>query len=385
MNIAFVHDSFPSGGAERITIDISRYLRLSCSGYRIFVYCQALTEELLTDEVSDLITVRKLDCRTNVEKSKLIEKCILDDSIDVLVQVVHKVHDVEGIKLRTGVKVVMSNHGEPFWQRYRFSAKKAAKNPLAWKLYLRFIYECCGRAMKKAIKQTKVNYMSCDAYTVLCDSYRSTICRRLRLDEADSHIVVIGNSEPAVADVCYDKEKLIMYCGRIYNSTKRVDRLLRIWKRVQKDMPDWRLVIVGDGPDRSAVEKQIRDYKIERVSITGWTADVASYYRRASVCCLTSQTESWGLALTEAQVNGVIPVAFGCSAGVRSILEPSGVNGYPVPPYDEKKYAETLLHIACMDDSQLLELRKNVVAKAAEYSVDTVGAKWKDLFDSLVS
>jgi glycosyltransferase involved in cell wall biosynthesis len=309
----------------------------------------------------------------------------VEDSIDVLVQVVHKVYDVEGIKQRTGVKVVMSNHGEPFWQRYRFSAKKAARNPLAWKLYLRFVYECCGRAMKKAIRQTEINYKSCDAYTVLCDSYKSTICRRLGLDELESHIVVIGNSEPAVADVCFDKEKLIMYCGRIYNSTKRVDRLLRIWKFVQDEMPDWKLVIVGDGSDRPAVERQIRDQKIERVSITGWIADVASYYRRASVCCLTSQTESWGLTLTEAQVNGVIPVAFGCSAGVRSILEPSGVNGYIVPPYDEKKYADTLLHIAHMADEQLLELRKNVVAKATEYSVDTVGTKWKDLFDSLVS
>ena len=78
-----------------------------------------------------------------------------------------------------------------------------------------------------------------------------------------------------------------MYCGRLYNARKAIDALLRIWKRVQGELTDWKLGLVGDGPDRESLQKQVASDKLERVVFAGWTADVASYYRKASiVCCI---------------------------------------------------------------------------------------------------
>ena len=37
MKIAFIHNRFPAGGAERITIDIARYLH-DVGGYEVYVY-----------------------------------------------------------------------------------------------------------------------------------------------------------------------------------------------------------------------------------------------------------------------------------------------------------------------------------------------------------
>lgn len=384
MNIAFVHDSFPLGGAERVTIDIARYLKSIDKGYNIYVYCKQRMAELLRDDINGIITIREFKCATNKEKSLKVEQLIREDGIDVLVQVVHRIYDIQGIKERTGVKVVMGNHGVPFWQSYNYIARKQRRWPLLWKIYFRFIYETFGRAMRKAESTTLDDYNFSDAYVVLCDGYRKEICNRLKINESDSHIVVIGNSETTVSDVCYDKEKLILYCGRLYNPTKRVDRLLRIWKRVQDDMKDWRLVLIGDGPHQKELEKMICSEGIERVSMPGWIRDVDQYYRKASIVCLTSQTESWGLVLTEAQVNGAIPVAFGCSEGVKHILTPSGVNGFIIPPYDEEKYAETLKHIAQMSEEEQMRIRHNVVNKGKEYSIEKVGKLWDDLFTGLM-
>lgn len=385
MNIAFVHDSFPSGGAERVTIDIARYLKSLCKGYSVYVYCRECTSVLLSDDILSFITIRQIDFKTNKEKSQRVEQLILSDSIDIIVQVVHSLYDISGIKERTGVKVVMSNHGEPFWQRYHYCARKQRKHPLLWKICLQFIYEYCGYAMSKAVKATIKNYNSCDAYTVLCDSYKKTICRKLNIDESMSHIVVIGNSEAAVKNVCFDKQKIILYCGRLYNPTKRVDRLLRIWKRIQNDLPDWRLIILGGGPHKLELERMIADNGIERVDMVGWVRDVDEYYRNASILCLTSQTESWGLVLTEAQVNAVIPVAFCCSEGVKHILSPSGINGFCVTPFDEEEYADTLKLIADMSVDEQMQIRRNVVIKGSEYSIDKVGKHWDNLFSGLLS
>lgn len=385
MNIAFIHDIFPAGGAERVTIDIATYLSSLDRGYNIFVYCQGITHELMTPNISEVMTIRTLRVKTNAEKSHKIEKLIVSDKIDIVVQVVHRLADIEGIRRRTGVKVVMANHGEPFWQRYRIIHKKKLHSPIAWALYKRFWYVNMGHAMKKAISITQKNYNSCDAYVVLCDEYKNAICQRLGLIPEQSHIIPIGNSERPVDDVCYDKENIIMYCGRLYNATKAIDALLRIWKRVQGELTDWKLVLVGDGPDRESLQKQVASDKLERVVFAGWTADVASYYRKASIVCLTSRTESWGLALTEAQTNGVIPIAYCCSEGVKAILSPSGINGFTVTPGDEEEYARVLLTVVNMSEVEKMKIRRNVVKKALEYSPETVGKQWDQLFTGLCS
>lgn len=109
---------------------------------------------------------------------------------------------------------------------------------------------------------------------------------------------------------------------------------------------------------------------------------MSGFYRDASVLCLTSTFEGWGLCLTEAQANGVVPVAYDCGAGVREIISPSGVNGFLVSPFNQSKYARTLLKLLKSPD-MLKQMQQNVVVKAQEYSPQIVGKKWKELFESL--
>ena len=97
----------------------------------------------------------------------------------------------------------------------------------------------------------------------------------------------------------------------------------------------------------------------------------------------TSAFEGWPLCLTEAQANGVVPVAFDCVAGIRQILSPSGVNGCLVPSFSLHKYAEMLLSLL-MDSEKLQKMRNNVILKSKEYSPEIVGQKWLGLFESLL-
>jgi glycosyltransferase involved in cell wall biosynthesis len=223
-----------------------------------------------------------------------------------------------------------------------------------------------------------------DAYTVLCEEYKHDVCRALGIAPETSRVVAIENSEATVTDVNYHKEKIILFCGRLVNVSKRLDRLLRIWGMIQHKLPDYRLVIVGDGEYRKAMEAQIAHEHLERVEMVGQRTDVDTFYRKASIVALTSQYEGWGLCLTEGQAHGCIPIAFGCSAGVRTILSPSGINGFIVEPYDERAYAETLLHIATMGDHERETIRHNVVAKSANYAPHIIMQKWADLIASLL-
>jgi glycosyltransferase involved in cell wall biosynthesis len=383
--IAFVHNWFPAGGAERVTIDIAEYLNM-VGGYEVYVFATHLSESMLTEKVQKVVHLRSIPSQAiPSRRSAAIEKLLVDEHIDILVQVVKSLPDIEGIKARTGCKVVLACHGEPFWQRHAIMhrRRKGFFRKLLWYLYNKRRFEDGTLAMKLAVERSRHDYVSCDAYTVLCEPYRTETAEVLGLDPVDNHIYVIENPENPVDDVCLEKENVMLFCGRFENWSKRIDRLLRIWSKVQGALPDWRLVLVGDGRDGKMLRELAGELGLERVSFEGMQTDVRPYYAEASVLCLTSETEGWPLTLTEGQANGCICVAFGCTSGVKEILSPDGECGFIVPPYDEDMYAQVLLKIASMDKESQITMRRRAVERRLEYTPEKIAVKWKSLFDML--
>lgn len=383
--IAFIHNNFPAGGAERVTIDIAAYLS-AFEGYEVYVYASRISEVLMTEDMRKTFTLRKIPTQAvPSRRAREIERHVVNDGIDVLVQVTKAIPGIEEIKKNTGVKTVVSCHGEPFWQRHAivYRRQKGLVRKIMWNLYNKKRYEDGTLAMKKAVSRTLREYNNCDAYTVLCKPYKFETAEKLGLDPERSHIYPIENSEYTVDDVNYSKENILLFCGRFENWSKRIDRLLRIWSKVQNKMPDWRLVLVGDGENWEELKQMAADMSLERVSFEGRRTNVADYYRKASVVALTSETEGWGLALTEAQAQGCICIAFGCTSGVREVLSPDRECGFIVPPFDEDAYAETLLSIASMPEDEKLRIRKNAVASRLNYTPEIISEKWRLLFDEL--
>lgn len=380
-NIAFIHNKFPAGGAERITIDIAQYLT-KCdktnNKYKIYVFTTSENKSLYNNTLSEYITIVKISGST-IAKSRDIEKLINKLNINILVQVVDYIYDIAGIWKRTGIKLVFANHGEPFWQRYSIIARRQNTflKKILWKLLWNRIYpdDKGGKAKQMAIKRSFKIYNSCDIYTVLCDSYKKQTCSVFGITPKDSHIVAIENLEKIRENVNYDKENTILFCGRLDNRYKRIDRVLRIWAMIQDRLNDWNLEIVGDGPDRKELEQLSAKLKLKRISFEGEHKDIQQYYDKASILVLTSQSEGWGLCLTEAQASGVIPIAFACSAGVEEVINKSGEYGFTVESFDENKFAETLINVTSLPKKDIDRIRHNAVAFRAKFSPEIIAEK----------
>lgn len=381
MRIAFVHNSFPGGGAERITMDIARYLK-PFDAYDIYVYATHIGA--VPSDVQDCLTVRKIPSQAvQSKRSKAMENLIGKDRIDILVEVTKSVYDIDGIRSRTGVKTILACHGEVFWQRYVIMHRRQKKK-LLWNLFYKKKYADGSLALEKAQSRTRFDYDHCDAYTVLCQEYKNQLERSLGIEPGKSKVVVIENPEKVVEAPNLDKENEILFCGRFENWSKRIDRLLRIWAKVQDELPSWRLTLVGDGPAMAYLKDLACRLALERVSFEGSQANVAPYYDRASVVCLTSQTEGWPLALTEAQARGCIGVAFASTAGIREILSPYGKCGFPVEPFSEDEFAAVLLRIASSREEDLRRIRLQGIEKRRKYSPSLISHRWKELFDALI-
>ena len=62
---------------------------------------------------------------------------------------------------------------------------------------------------------------------------------------------------------------------------------------------------------------------------------------------------------------------------------PDGECGFVVPPFDEERYADTLLAIAAMDDASRMAIRQRAVAKRLRYAPEIISEKWRILFEHL--
>lgn len=101
------------------------------------------------------------------------------------------------------------------------------------------------------------------------------------------------------------QEPLIIGSVGALRKEKRFDRLIDAFG-LTLSMQDARLLIVGDGPEREALEAQVRHLGIhEAVEFAGARDDIADQLRRMSIYALTSDTEQMPISLVEAMASGL--------------------------------------------------------------------------------
>ncbi|MCH5331711.1 MAG: glycosyltransferase [Alistipes sp.] len=171
------------------------------------------------------------------------------------------------------------------------------------------------------------------------------------------------------------KEKIVLYVGRLDNRQKKVQYLLDIWKSVSKQVPDWKLVIVGEGKDGASLKAKAA--KIRNVEFCGYQ-DPTSYYERASILCMTSIFEGFPMVLTETMQHGCVPIAFDSFAAIYDIITP-GIDGEIVKAFDKREYVNKLIHLIKCEDYRN-ELATAAKRNVKRYDLENIIEQWDALF-----
>lgn len=118
---------------------------------------------------------------------------------------------------------------------------------------------------------------------------------------------------------------------------KGQDVLLRAWDTVVRTVPDARLVLVGDGPDRDRLRRDAPG----SVLFTGAVADTSVWYQAADLAVLPSRWEGMALAPLEAMACGV-PVLVTDVDGARESLPPALTARCVIPPENPGELAAAI-------------------------------------------
>ena len=177
-----------------------------------------------------------------------------------------------------------------------------------------------GAAAYRPVQVGRFVGWACDRFVTVSDPAARWLIETCRLPAVKVEVVRNGSSrlipppdDPAVRAIRRElgaEDELIIGTVGMLRSQKRVDVILTAFQRLRREFPHARLVVVGDGPERSTLERQARQIP-EGVRFLGHRDDVGTLLTSFDLFVMASVVEGSPLALIEAMRAGLAVVATG--------------------------------------------------------------------------
>ena len=349
MNICYLISNIqPSmGGTERVTMTVSE--NLEKIGYKVyFIY---------TKEGNKLIPVnRKLKIDYDVGINSLKKEVLSfvgKNSIQVLI-VVNRVFQTSKyqelfrfLKKNSSVKIIASLHAAPDnW------VIKDVWGAVLFKVYLKdLIKKLIFKIKNPHVDKVLGTYRVVDKYLLLSKSYINPFKEIYPIEDGGMKLIAIPNPCPFtdVYDDNVTKENIVLIVSRMQEDQKRIYAALKIWNLLGEKFSEWKLAIVGDGPDLDTYKKIAKI--LSHVYFVGHSNKVQDYYKRSKIFMMTSIWEGLPMTLIEAMHYGCIPIAFDNFAALHDLID-NDKTGYIIPNNDIRSFANCLEKL--MSDEYLI-------------------------------
>jgi len=177
----------------------------------------------------------------------------------------------------------------------------------------------------------------------------------------------------------------VLFAGRLIYE-KRIDLLLHAIALIKAELPTISCIIIGDGPERRALEDLARRLGImKNVMFTGFVDQdgLIAYMKSSRVFVLPSEREGFGLVIIEANACKlpVVSIRHDRSA-VRELVQ-DGVNGFLVSTVSPNEIANVMLRLI-RDDELRARLAENGFEMSRKYAWSDISKNIIDTYKELI-
>jgi glycosyltransferase involved in cell wall biosynthesis len=172
-------------------------------------------------------------------------------------------------------------------------------------------------------------------------------------------------------------QKKVIAVGR-HAYEKGFDRLLKIWKKVIVDYPDWNLTIYGkSNPDFDLIALAKKLNIDENITFCEHIKNINEKYLEASIYAMTSRFEGFGMVLIEAMASGLPCIAYDCPCGPRAIID-NNHNGFLIEDGNENQFIKNLEKLM---GNENLRIEMGNMAKLAvdKYQIEAIMKQWNSV------
>lgn len=186
--------------------------------------------------------------------------------------------------------------------------------------------------------------------------------------------VIIPNPIHVTASASNTKEKKIVAVGRLVEQ-KNHAMLIRAFKKIHNDYPEYKLYIYGEGKLRETLTKQIRELELSKaVFLPGNVSNIHEKIADAEMFVLSSNYEGLSNALLEAMMMGLACISTDC-AGSNEVIQ-NGKNGILVPVGSVDKLTAAMKQLI-QNREFAIQLGREAKITSKLFDRESVLEKWK--------
>lgn len=260
-----------------------------------------------------------------------------------------------------------------FYPLIRVSLKQCCINLLKW---LKAPYNK-NIAIRNKFLRYQYMHKNSDYVVVLSPNQKCIMEKFLHISFSEK-IVACLNPCDTKTTLPSQKENTILYVGRLDYSSKRVDRVLKVWKQLQGKLSDWNLVIVGSGRDEKRLKRIAESLKLYHITFAGFT-DPIPYYLKAKLLLLTSNYEGTPMVITEAMATGTIPVVMNSFIDANFIIK-NNINGIITPAFDIDAMVDAISRLVS-DEDKMQCMSLNAIKTVSGIDNDERLSQWLKIIE----
>jgi len=183
------------------------------------------------------------------------------------------------------------------------------------------------------------------------------------------------------AEYASPNEKILIHVSN-FRPVKRIMDIIDTFALIMDEIPS-KLILLGDGPERSRAEQKCRELNMcDRVIFVGNVKNPMELLNIGDLFMLPSESESFGLAALEAMAVG-LPVISTNTGGLPEVNR-HGVTGMMSNVGDVEDMAKNVRFLLS-DDKRLQKFRSNARQRAADFSLDKVLPMYENLYNSVLA
>lgn len=223
----------------------------------------------------------------------------------------------------------------------------------------------------------------CDGFIFQTERVKKYYPKKVRKNSTVIYNAISNQKAIDASKKNYLKENIITAMGRL-NPQKGFDILIKSFKKVVSEFPNYKLLIYGEGEEREKLQSLINSLSLENnVKLCGNDKDAIYTVAKSKIFVLSSRFEGMPNALIEAMATGTACISTDCDFGPRELIE-NNHNGILVPIDDEKVLAEKIIYLL-KNDITREDLGNNAKSILTKLDSETIYKKYYDYLSKVLS
>lgn len=389
--VAFLSAKMSLGGAERVISNLVNGLASEVEVHTLLLSCQTPQDYPLKGTIVSLNDGKNRSRLAEIPYyCSKIKRYIEENEIDCIISFMeypNLLNILTPIKVRKIISV-----------RNFMSEKWKGNKGLVWKLSFKYLYK---KADTIIVPTKLIGKDLVDNYRIPHDKLQ-LINNPYELEKLTKNMV---EDIPKEHEDWFNGSTIITMGNLSF--AKGHCHLIRSFANVKKQIPDAKLVILGEGGYRNKLENLIESLNLSNdVLLLGFQSNPHKYINKADIYVLSSYYEGFPNALAEAMACGLPVVSTDCKSGPREILAPdtninhsaqtieNALYGILIPSFrkecfdaledlslEEKKLSESIINL--MKDKRLYEhYKKRSEERISDFHIVKIVNEWSQMINS---